>query len=108
MEHAPAGCGLCLLAILCYTISVRLIGPTNASIINTFEPACACVFGYLLIGDRITLSMIVGGIMIMISILLTSLPDKSAVSEPGSIPVPIRLLIPIGDPIEGKTVDKLP
>ncbi|MGI6765970.1 MAG: DMT family transporter [Lentihominibacter sp.] len=70
------------LAILCYCIGVRLIGPTSASIINTFEPACACVFGYLLIGDRITLSMIVGGIMIMISILLTSLPDKSAVSKP--------------------------
>lgn len=96
------------LAILCYTISVRLIGPTNVSIINTFEPACACVFGYLLIGDRITLSMIVGGIMIMISILLTSLPDKSAVSEPGSIPGSDPPSIPIGDPIEGKTVDKLP
>ena len=64
------------LAILCYCVGVRLIGPTNASIINTFEPACACVFGYLLIGDQITLSMIIGGIMIMFSILLTCLPDK--------------------------------
>lgn len=70
------------IAILCYCIGVRLIGPTNTSIINTFEPACACFFGYLLIGDRITLSMIVGGILIMISILLTCLPDKKDGSYP--------------------------
>lgn len=64
------------IAILCYCVGVRLIGPTNASIINTFEPACACVFGYLLIGDQITLSMIIGGVLIIVAVLLTSLPDK--------------------------------
>lgn len=64
------------IAILCYCVGVRLIGPSNASITNTFEPACACVFGYFLIGDEITLSMIIGGGLIVIAVLLTSLPDK--------------------------------
>lgn len=64
------------IAILCYCVGVRMIGPTNASIINTFEPACACVFGYFIIGDEITLSMIIGGVMIITAVLLTSLPDK--------------------------------
>ena len=64
------------IAILCYCVGVRLIGPSNASIINTFEPACACVFGYFLIGDQITLSMIIGGGLIIVAVLLTSLPDK--------------------------------
>ena len=64
------------IAILCYCVGVRLIGPTNSSIINTFEPACACVFGYLIIGDQITLSMIIGGILIIAAVLLTCIPDK--------------------------------
>lgn len=64
------------IAILCYCVGVRMIGPSNASIINTFEPACACVFGYLLIGDQITISMIIGGTLIIMAVLLTSLPDK--------------------------------
>lgn len=64
------------IAILCYCVGVRLIGPTNTSIINTFEPACACVFGYLFIGDEITVSMIIGGALIILAVLLTCLPDK--------------------------------
>ena len=67
------------IAILCYCVGVRLIGPTNASIINTFEPACACVFGWLLIGDRITLSMIIGGVMIIAAVLMTCVPDKDKI-----------------------------
>ena len=67
------------IAILCYCVGVRLIGPTNASIINTFEPACACVFGWLLIGDQITLSMIIGGVMIIAAVLMTCVPDKDKI-----------------------------
>ncbi|MDD4200183.1 MAG: DMT family transporter [Eubacteriales bacterium] len=70
------------IAILCYCVGVRLIGPTSASIINTFEPACACVFGYFLIGDEITLSMIIGGTLIIVAVLLTSLPDKKSDPTP--------------------------
>lgn len=64
------------IAILCYCVGVRMIGPTNASIINTFEPACACVFGYFLIGDEITTFMAIGGALIITAVLLTSLPDR--------------------------------
>lgn len=64
------------IAILCYCVGVRLIGPTNASIINTFEPACACVFGYFLIGDEITLSMVIGGVLIIVAVFLTCVPNK--------------------------------
>ncbi|MDD6311671.1 MAG: DMT family transporter [Firmicutes bacterium] len=63
-------------AILCYCVGVRLIGSSNAAIINTFEPACACVFSYFLVGDAITLSMIGGGVLIILAVLLTALPDR--------------------------------
>ena len=63
-------------AILLFCLGVKLIGPSNASIINTFEPVCACVFGYLLVGDVITLSMVIGGLLVIVAVLLTNLPER--------------------------------
>ncbi|MDO4746068.1 MAG: DMT family transporter [Bacillota bacterium] len=65
------------LAIMLFCLGVKLIGPTNASIINTAEPVCACVFGYFLVGDAITTTMIIGGMLVVIAVLLCNLPDKS-------------------------------
>lgn len=65
------------LAIMLFCLGVKLIGPTNASIINTAEPVCACVFGYFLIGDVITKTMIIGGFLVVLAVLLTNLPDKT-------------------------------
>lgn len=64
-------------AILLFCLGVKLIGPSNASIINTFEPVCACVFGYFLVGDLITVSMVIGGILVVTAVLLTNLPEKN-------------------------------
>ena len=65
------------LAIMLFCLGVKLIGPTNASIINTAEPVCACVFGYFLIGDIITKTMVIGGFLVVLAVLLTNLPDKA-------------------------------
>lgn len=66
------------LAILLFCLGVKLIGPSNASIINTAEPVCACVFGYLLINDIITSSMIIGGLLVVAAVLITNLPEKKS------------------------------
>lgn len=63
-------------AILLFCLGVKLIGPSNASIINTFEPVCACLFGYIIVGDIITTSMIIGGLLVVTAVLLTNLPEK--------------------------------
>ncbi len=65
-------------AILLFCLGVKLIGASNASIINTFEPVCACIFGYLLVGDLITTGMIVGGGLVVMAVLLANLPDKTS------------------------------
>lgn len=64
-------------AILLFCLGVKLIGPSNASIINTFEPVCACIFGYILVGDVITTSMVIGGGLVVLAVLITNLPDRS-------------------------------
>lgn len=63
-------------AILLFCLGVKLIGASNASIINTFEPVCACIFGYLLVGDLITTGMIIGGGLVVLAVLLANLPER--------------------------------
>lgn len=62
-------------AILLFCLGVKLIGASNASIINTFEPVCACIFGYLLVGDIITTGMVIGGGLVVLAVLLANLPE---------------------------------
>ena len=64
------------LAILCFCVGVRLIGPSNASIINMFEPACACFFCWWLIGDAITVNMVIGGLLIIGAVAVTTFAPK--------------------------------
>ena len=63
-------------AILLFCYGVKCIGASNASIINTFEPVFACIFGYLLVGDLITISMVIGGLLVVTAVLLANLPER--------------------------------
>ena len=63
------------MAILCYAIGVRLIGPGNAALINTLEPVLACIFGYFLVGDVLTKTMIMGSALVVIAVLITNIPE---------------------------------
>ena len=67
-------------AILLFCLGVKLIGASNASIINTFEPVCACIFGYLLVGDLITTGMIIGGGLVVLAVLLANLPERKTLN----------------------------
>ena len=71
-------------AILLYCIGVRMIGPGNAAIINTFEPVLACIFGYFIIGDVLTRNMITGGIFVVAAVFIANLPSKGIGLKPGA------------------------
>ncbi|HZK01448.1 MAG TPA: DMT family transporter [Anaerovoracaceae bacterium] len=60
------------MAILFFCIGIKLIGPGNAAIINTFEPALACFFGYTIIGDVLTPNMIIGSGFIVMAVLIAN------------------------------------
>ena len=64
------------IAILCYAIGVRLIGPGNAALVNTLEPVLACVFGHFLVGDQLTGRMMIGAVLVVSAVLLTNLPGR--------------------------------
>lgn len=56
----------------------KYVTPTKAGIIFSFEPICAAVFAYLLIGERIGNFGIIGGIFIFAGLLVTEILDKRA------------------------------
>lgn len=62
------------MAILFYCMGVKLIGPGNAAIINTFEPVLACYFGYTIIGDVLTRNMIIGSVLVVTAVMIANLP----------------------------------
>ena len=64
------------MAILCYAIGVRLIGPGNAALVNTLEPVLACIFGHFIIGDVLTKIMLIGSALVVAAVLITNLPEK--------------------------------
>ncbi|MEA4922762.1 MAG: DMT family transporter [Eubacteriaceae bacterium] len=66
------------MAILMYAVGVKLIGPGNAALINTFEPVLACIFGYFLVGDILTRNMIIGSVLVVAAVLIANLPSKSS------------------------------
>lgn len=69
-------------AILLFCVGTKMIGASNAAIINTFEPVFACVFGFLFVGDQITLGMVIGGILVVTAVLIANMPQrKKQISE---------------------------
>ena len=66
------------MAILFFCMGVKLIGPGNAAIINTFEPVLACFFGYTIIGDVLTPNMLIGSALVVLAVFIANLPSTSA------------------------------
>ncbi len=72
-------------AILCYAAGVKLIGPGTAGIINTFEPVFACIFGYLLVGDILTINTLAGSFLILFAILIVNIRVRKEKLNEGKV-----------------------
>lgn len=73
-----------VLSIFCTVFStitfckgVQLIGPGTAVIISTFEPVVACMSGFFIVGDQLTVSIIIGGLLIVSAIFILQIPDRT-------------------------------
>ncbi len=73
------------IAILCYAAGVKLIGPSTTGIINTFEPVFACIFGYLLVGDILTVNTLAGAALILFAVLIVNIRVKKENLNDGKV-----------------------
>jgi drug/metabolite transporter (DMT)-like permease len=55
---------------------VQLIGSSTSVIISTFEPVVACVAGFFILGEVLTFSMMIGGILILSAIFILQISEE--------------------------------
>lgn len=57
-------------SIILFLKAIETIGPTSTSILGTFEPIVSIVLGVLFFGESISVAMIIGTILILISTII--------------------------------------
>jgi drug/metabolite transporter (DMT)-like permease len=58
--------------------AVKLIGSSNSAIINTIEPVIAYFAGMFLMGDQLTLKAIIGGVLVLSSVILLNVSNSKS------------------------------
>jgi len=71
-----------VVAFLFFSEGVRRIGPSRTAIFINFVPVFGVAFSALFLGEPILASMIVGGLMVIGGVLLTTRPPPAARSGP--------------------------
>ena len=69
-----------LLAMTCYVIALRNLPPATVSTYAYVNPVVAVALGWLLLGERLTLVTMLGGAVVLVSVvlLLTSRSRREA------------------------------
>lgn len=57
--------------------AIVVIGPSSASILGTFEPIVSIILGIILLNENLSLSLILGTTLILISTIILTLDNKS-------------------------------
>lgn len=59
-----------VIAVNTFFAGLERVGPTNASILSTFEPATTVILAFLFLGEEIGPTRIIGGALILIAVIL--------------------------------------
>lgn len=73
------------LTTLLQTVGQRWVNAAQASLIYSLEPVTATIFSYLLIGERIYEKGILGGLMVVGALILSSWQSSQAPKTPSSV-----------------------
>ncbi|MEB1809743.1 MAG: DMT family transporter [Bacillaceae bacterium] len=64
------------ISFIIYLIGIRWIPPTTASMVAMVEPVTASLFGVLLIGDYLTISQLLGMVLILLTVTVLSVKQS--------------------------------
>lgn len=68
-------------AILAYYKAVQIIGPSDTAILSTFEPVTGVLLGIAAFGEKLSVTVAAGSLLIIISVLIFSYSSNVRVSE---------------------------
>jgi drug/metabolite transporter (DMT)-like permease len=69
-------------AALLFIFAIQHVTPTLASIASTVEPVSTAVLAVIFLGDRLTLTQVCGGVLILAAVVVISQPDRTEAVEP--------------------------
>lgn len=65
-------------AIFAFSVAIKIIGSSNTAIINTLEPVTSIILGILIFGEELSMGMIVGSMLIILSAVIFCLTPKKS------------------------------
>jgi drug/metabolite transporter (DMT)-like permease len=71
-----------LIAVVAFLAGLARIGPTNAAMLSTLEPVVTVLLAYFLLGDRLKWISLLGGGLILCSILLLAFQELHRAASP--------------------------
>ncbi len=63
---------------------MRRVGPTSASLLSTLEPVFTIILAVSFLGESLTMTQIVGGSLVLASVVLLALPQQALPQEEGA------------------------
>ena len=71
-----------VVAISCFFAGLRLVGPSEAAILSTFEPPVTVVLAFLVLGETLTVPQLAGGALVLAAVVLLQLRGGPSRSTP--------------------------
>jgi drug/metabolite transporter (DMT)-like permease len=68
-----------VVAVSAFFAGLRLVGPSEAAILSTFEPPVTVVLAFLVLGERLTPAQLAGGALVLAAVVVLQLPARRAV-----------------------------
>jgi drug/metabolite transporter (DMT)-like permease len=62
--------GSTVVAVNTFFAGLKRIGPTNASVLSTFEPVTTVILAFIFFGEEIGAMRVVGGLLIIVAVIL--------------------------------------
>ena len=72
-----------VIAIAAFLVGIKVIGAAQASIVSTLEPVITLCLGVAVLGESVSASQLVGGMLVLLAVVLLA---QRPVSRPGRIP----------------------
>lgn len=66
-----------IISIGLFVKALKIIGPSSTSILGTFEPIVSIILGILIFNERLTITLVIGTILILTSVVILSKEKQS-------------------------------
>jgi drug/metabolite transporter (DMT)-like permease len=75
-----------VVAVSAFFAGLRLVGPSEAAILSTFEPPVTVALAFLVLGERLTPAQLAGGALVLVAVILLQLPARRTAPQLAETP----------------------